>query len=153
PLPPKALGGPEIKVGKGEDARVALFEWLKTPDNPYFARSFVNRIWGHYLGVGLVHPVDDFSLANPPSNEKLLDALAQDSVAHGYDRRHSERTILNARVYQLSSATNATNRLDRNNYSHSYLRPLLAEVVVDVLNAALGIAENLGTDAPPNCRA
>jgi hypothetical protein len=153
PLPPKALGGPEIKVGKGEDARVALFEWLKTPDNPYFARSFVNRVWGHYFGVGLVHPVDDFSLANPPSNEKLLDALARDFVEHGYDIRHVERTLLNARVYQLSSATNATNRLDRNNYSHSFLRPLMAEVVVDVVNAALGVTEKLGADAPPDCRA
>src|SRR5262249_13874905 len=76
PMPPRALGGPEIKVPPGQDPRAALFEWMRSPGNPFFARSFVNRVWGHYLGVGLVHPVDDFSLANPPSNPALLDALA-----------------------------------------------------------------------------
>ena len=73
-----------------------------TPDNPFFARSFVNRVWGHYFGVGIVHPVDDFSLANPPSNEKLLDALAKDFVESKYDIRHIEQTVLMSRTYQLS---------------------------------------------------
>src|SRR5262249_54571423 len=72
PLGPKALGGPELKVEKDKDPRVALFDWLRSPDNSFFARAFVNRVWGHYLGVGIVDPVDNFSLANPPSNEKLL---------------------------------------------------------------------------------
>jgi hypothetical protein len=153
PLPARALGGPPIKVEAGHDARVALFEWMRSPDNPYFARSFVNRVWGHYFGVGIVDPVDNFSVANPPSNEKLLDALARDFVAHGYDIRHVERAILLSRVYQLSPLTNETNRLDRRNYSHSYIRPLMAEVVVDVINAALGVTENFGKDAPPGARA
>ena len=152
-LPAKALGGPEIPLTSGTDARVALFEWLRAPDNPFFARSFVNRVWGHYFGVGLVDPVDNFSLANPPSNARLLDALARDFVAHKFDLRRLERTILNSRVYQLSSALNETNKLDRNNYSHSYLRPLLAEVALDVLNSALGVTENFGNDAPPGSRA
>lgn len=65
PLAPKALGGPEISLEAGVDARRKLFEWLKKPDNPYFARSFVNRVWGHYFGVGIVDPLDDFSIANP----------------------------------------------------------------------------------------
>jgi hypothetical protein len=153
PLPAKALGGPVIPVEKGKDPRVVLYDWLHAPDNPFFARSFVNRAWGHYLGVGLVDPVDNFSLANPPSNEKLLDALARDFVEHNYDIRHLERTILQSRVYQLSSSTNPTNRLDRNNYSHAYVRPMMAEVVLDVLNAAVGATENFGTDAPPGVRA
>jgi hypothetical protein len=152
PLPPKALGGPEIKVAKGEDARVALFDWLRSPDNPYFARSFVNRVWAHYFGVGLVDPVDDFSLGNPPSNEALLDALARDFVDHHYDIRHLERTILESRTYQLSSRTNETNRLDRRNYSHGNVRPLMAEVVVDALNDALGVAEAWKNDAPSGAR-
>src|SRR5262249_20094443 len=153
PLPPKALGGPEIKVAKGEDARVALFDWMRSPDNPYFARSFVNRVWGHYLGVGRVEPVDNFSLANPASNEQLLGALACDFIEHRYDIRQLERTILNSRTYQLSSRTNETNRLDRRNYAHGYVRPLMAEVVVDVLNDALGVAETWKNDAPPTARA
>jgi hypothetical protein len=153
PLPPKALGGPVIEARMDEDPRVALFEWLRSPRNPYFARSFVNRIWGHYLGVGLVDPVDNFSLANPPSNAALLDALAADFVEHKFDIRHMERTILNSRVYQLSSTMNETNTLDRNNYAHSYVRPMMAEVVVDVLNSALGVVEDFGADARPGSRA
>src|SRR5207237_4278903 len=115
PLPPKALGGPVIALEKSKDPRIALYDWLHAPDNPFFARSFVNRVWGHYFGVGLVNPVDDFSQANPPSNPKLLDALARDFVDKKFDIRHIERIILNSRTYQLSSKTNATNRLDRNN--------------------------------------
>jgi hypothetical protein len=153
PLAPRALGGPEIKAGPAEDPRVALFDWLRRPDNPFFARSFVNRVWGHYLGVGLVDPVDNFSLANPPSNPKLLDALAQDFIDHRYDIRSLERTILNSRVYQLSSATNDGNRLDKNSYSHAYVRPMMAEAVMDVLDTALGVREKFGNDAPPDSRA
>ncbi len=153
PLAPRALGGPEIPADAGKDLRVGLFDWLRTPDNPYFARSFANRVWGHYFGQGIVHPVDDFSLANPPSNEKLLDALAQSFAAGKYDIRALERTILLSRTYQLSSVTNATNRFDRVNYAHSYVRPLMAEVVVDALNAALGVKETFGPEVPAGCRA
>lgn len=153
PLPPKFLGGPELKVEAGKDSREALFNWLRQPDNPYFARSFVNRVWGHYFGIGIVNPVDDFSLGNPPSNPELLNALAKDFLDHKFDIRYIERTVLNSRTYQLTSATNESNRLDKNNYSHSYIRPMMAEVVVDVLNAATGTTENLGGFAPPNAKA
>src|SRR5262249_19599022 len=87
PLPAKLLGGPALKVEPDLDVRRILFDWLRSPPNGYFARSFVNRVWAHYLGVGLVDPVDNFSAANPPSNEALLDALAKDFVDHGYDLR------------------------------------------------------------------
>jgi hypothetical protein len=154
PLPPKALGGPEITVKKGDDPRDALFDWMHAADNPFFARAFVNRVWGHYFGVGIVDPVDNFSLANPPSNPKLLDALARDFVDGKYDIRRLERTILNSRTYQLSSSVNAANKLDRINYSHSFLRPMMAEVVVDVLDDAVGVKEKWApTDAPPDARA
>jgi hypothetical protein len=152
-LPAKALGGPVITMEKGQDPRVALYDWLHKPDNPFFAKSFANRVWGHYFGVGIVDPVDNFSLANPPSNEKLLDALAKEFADHQYDLRYLERTILLSRAYQLSCAANETNRLDRNNYSHSYIRPLMAEVVLDVLNSALDVTENFGVDAPAGARA
>jgi hypothetical protein len=150
-LKPKAPGGPELDDAR--DPRAALFEWLVRPDNPYFAPSFVNRVWAHYFGVGLVDPVDDFSQANPPTNARLLDALAQDFIAHGFDIRHLERTVLNSRTYQLTALPNATNRRDRTNYSHAYARPLMAEVVLDGLNDALGATEDFGADAPPGSRA
>jgi hypothetical protein len=123
------------------------------PDNPYFARSFVNRVWAHYFGVGLVEPVDNLSVANPPSNQRLLDLLAREFIAGGYDLRRLERMILNTRVYQLSSVPNATNARDRTNFSHALARPMMAEVVADVLNSALGSVEDVGPEAPPGSRA
>ena len=128
-LPPKAPAGPEFKVRR-ERHPVDLFDWLP-PDNPFFARSFVNRIWGHYFGIGLVDPVDDFSQANPPTNARLLDALAKDFIEHSYDIRHIERTILLSRTYQTSSVPNETNRFDKVNFARSYVGRC-CRVVVDV---------------------
>jgi hypothetical protein len=153
PLPARALGGPNIPLDSDKDPRQILFEWMRAPDNPFFARSFVNRVWGHYFGVGIVHPVDDFSLANPPSNEKLLDALAKDFIANHYNIRDLERKILLSRTYQLTSVPNETNRLDHTNYSHSNIRPMMAEVMVDVLNAVLGTTEKWGPEMPEGSRA
>ena len=138
---PRALGGPEIPFKAGQDPRVKLAEWLTAPENPFFARSFVNRVWAHYFGVGIVNPLDDFSLANPPTNARLLDALAKEFVESGYDLRKLERMILNSRTYQLDNSTNASNKFDKNNFSHAYVRPMMAEQVVDVLNSALGVDE------------
>ncbi|HZY83972.1 MAG TPA: DUF1549 and DUF1553 domain-containing protein [Gemmataceae bacterium] len=151
PLPAKALGGPEVALAG--DARARLCDWLVAPDNPYFARAFVNRVWAHYFGVGLVTPVDGFSAANPPSNERLLDALANDFVRHHFDIRHLERTVLSSRAYQLSSRPNATNAGDRGNFARAYARRLMAEVVADALDAALGVTEDRGPGLPPGCRA
>ncbi|MCS7270646.1 MAG: DUF1549 and DUF1553 domain-containing protein, partial [Gemmataceae bacterium] len=145
---PKALGGPVIPLQPGIDPRVRLAEWLTAPDNPYFARAMVNRVWAHYFGVGLVHPVDDFSQANPPTNPRLLDALAQEFIRSGFNLRHLEKLILMSRTYQLDSTVNETNKFDTNNYSRAYVRPLLAEQVVDILNCALGVTEPFaGPDA------
>jgi hypothetical protein len=94
--------------------------------------------------------VDDFSLANPPTNARLLNVLADEFVKSGYDLRKLERSILLSRTYQLSYETNDTNRFDKNNYSHAYIRPLMAEQVVDVLNSALGVEEKFtGADLAP----
>jgi hypothetical protein len=152
-LMPKALGGPEIQLEKGKDARVALFNWMRAPDNPFFARSFVNRIWAHYFGIGIVHPVDDFSLANPASNDKLLSALAKEFIDSGFDIRALERKILHSRTYQLTSKTNKTNKLDKLNYAHSYVRPMMAEVMVDVINSAAGVPEKFGPEVRPGSKA
>jgi hypothetical protein len=151
PLPPKALGGPQLDYDG--DARVKLAEWLTRPDNAFFARAFVNRVWAHYFGTGLVHPVDNFSVANPPSNEKLLNALAADFVEHGYDIRRLERLVLNSRTYQLSATPNTGNAEDRGNFSHARVRRVMAEVVVDVLNDALGVREDFGGGIPRGARA
>jgi hypothetical protein len=143
---PQALGGPEIPLRVGQDPRAKLSEWITAPDNPFFARSFANRVWAHYFGVGVVNPVDDFSLANPATNARLLNALAKEFIVSGYDLRNLERMILLSRTYQLDHATNATNKFDKNNFSHSYVRPMMAEQVIDVLNSALGVDEEFNSN-------
>jgi hypothetical protein len=151
PIPPKALGGPELTAAG--DPRAQLFAWLMRPDNPYFARSFVNRVWAAYFGAGLVDPVDGFSVANPPANERLLDALAAELVANGYDVRRLERAILSSRAYQRSSEPCDGNVDDRGNFARAEPRPILAEVLVDTLNTALGVTGDFGADAPKGARA
>lgn len=152
PLKPKAIAGPEFTFAKGKDIRAELFEWMRSPENPFFAKSFVNRVWAHYFGVGIVDPVDDFSLANPPSNARLLEALAKDFIDGKYDVRRLERTILMSRTYQNSSTPNETNRFDKNNFARSYVRPMMAEVVVDIVNDAIGATESFGNEIPAGKR-
>jgi hypothetical protein len=142
-----------LPEARGSDPRERLFDWLVTPDNPYFARSFVNRVWAVYFGVGLVDPVDDLSVANPPSNPRLLDALGADFAAHGHDILRFERMLLNSRAYQRASEPVAGNLEDERNFARSVPRPLMAEVLVDALDAALGVPGDFGPDAPPGARA
>jgi hypothetical protein len=151
PFAPKALGGPELPASG--DPRERLFAWLMKPDNPYFARTFVNRVWAVYFGVGLVDPVDGFSVTNPPSNAHLLDALAAGFVAQGYNVRRLERSILNSRAYQRSSEPGNGNLDDHGNFARAEPRPMIAEVLVDALNASLGVAGDFGSDAPKGARA
>ncbi len=143
--PPKLLGGDVIQyVEGGPDLRVSLWQWMRSPDNPYFAPAIVNRLWDHYFGVGIVNPADDFNLGNPPSNPQLLRWLAEDFVEHRFDLKHLHRTILNSRTYQLSWKPNASNRSDTRNYSHARLRRLPAEVLIDAIASATGVANNYG---------
>ena len=94
-------------------------DWLRSKNNRFFARAFVNRVWANYFNVGIVNPPDDLSLANPPSNAELLDYLANGFVKHNYDMKWLHREIANSRTYQLSWRPNATNRLDQRNFSHA----------------------------------
>ena len=144
----KALGGPELKHVSGADTRAKLWEWMVAKENSFFAKSFVNRVWAHYYGVGLVNPVDDFSQANPPTNARLLEALAKDFTDNGYDLRKLETAILLSRTYQMSAKANDTNKFDKNNFARSYVRSLMAEQVVDVLNSGIGVDEAFAADAP-----
>lgn len=140
-LVPKAFGGPEYPFEAGVDPRQKLAEWLTSSDNAYFARAICNRIWGHYLGVGLVDPVDDMRATNPPSNPELLDALARDFVAHKFDLKHLMRTILKSRVYGLSSAPTEDNRTDTRNYARYYSRRMQPYVLLDAISNATGVPE------------
>ena len=124
-MKPRGLDGPEVTIGEDEDPRQKLVDWMAAPDNPFFARAIANRLWAHFMGRGLVEPVDDMRVTNPPSNPELLDALAKDFVEHKFDLKHLIRTIMNSTAYQLSSEPTAENVHDRQNYARAYPRRLL----------------------------
>jgi hypothetical protein len=129
----KLLGGTELDLREFDDPREPLTQWLLGDNNRYFARAFVNRIWANYFNVGIIDPPDDLNLANPPSNGALLDWLAEQFVANGYDIKWLHRTIANSRTYQLSWRPNETNRQDERNFSRAVVRRLPAEVAIDAM--------------------
>jgi hypothetical protein len=137
---PKFLGGYSPAMHPSEDRLVPLAEWLTTPSNALFVQSQVNFVWYHLLGRGLVEPIDDFRVTNPPTNPALLDALARDYAAGGFDLRRLVRTIMNSRTYQLAAETNESNREDEGNFSHAIVRRLPAETLLDAQCAVLGVA-------------
>ena len=139
----RLLGEEEIQWEKGEDIRQPLMEWLERDDNKYFARAFVNRAWASYFHVGIVDPPDDMSLANPPSNQALLDYLAEEFIAHKFDMKWLHREIANSRTYQLGWQTNETNRQDQRNFSHAVPRRLPAEVAYDAMVQATASDEQI----------
>ena len=118
--------------------RQQLAAWITSPDNQYFARSYVNRVWGYLTGVGLIEPLDDIRAGNPPSNPELLDELTQKFVAGGFNVRELMRSICQSRAYQLSLATNEWNADDHTNYSHATPKRLTAEVLYDAIHRVTG---------------
>lgn len=143
-----ALATSEPKTLPVGDRRVVLADWLTAPENPWFARNLANRLWAHFVGRGLVEPVDDVRATNPPSNPELLDALAGHLVEHRYDVRALIRLITSSRVYQLSARPNATNERDEQNASRALLKRLDAEVLYDMVCQTTGVAEKFPGVAP-----
>lgn len=123
------------------DRRRVLAAWMTASDNPWFARNFVNRIWEHLLGRGLVEPIDDLRLTNPSTNPELLDALAQHFIDAKFDFRSLLRTITASRTYQLSTAPHVTNERDDQNYSRALFKRLDAEVLLDAVSQVTGVEE------------
>ncbi len=140
-LKPQPLDRAEMAIAPGSDPRMALADWMTSGRNESFNGSIVNRVWQHFLGVGLVEPVDDIRASNPPTNPALWKALNADFVAHGFDLRHLMRTILNSRTYQLSSETLADNEADTKFYSHYYARRLPAELLLDAISQVTAIPD------------
>jgi hypothetical protein len=139
-MKPKALGGPVLDDPATKDRRVRLASWLANPQNPFFAKSLVNRIWFHLLGRGIVEPVDDFRDSNPACNDELLDGLTADFVKNGYDLKRLIRSILRSRTYQLSATTNPLNADDNLYFSHAQTRLLPAEVLLDAISTVTATA-------------
>ena len=132
----------DMPAGAGS-RRDQLSKWIVSPRNPYFAKSYVNRLWAYLLGVGLIEPIDDIRAGNPASNQPLLDKLTQEFVDSGFNTRHIFRLICKSRVYQHSVKTNAFNKDDEINYSHALARRLPAEVLFDAIHTVLGAPSRL----------
>lgn len=131
-------GGDDLDLTEYGDIREPLMDWLRSPENPFFARAFVNRVWANYFNTGIVNPPDDMNLANPPSNSALLDYLATEFIAHDFDMKWLHREIMNSNAYQRSWQPNETNQHDETNFSRAVPRRLPAEVSWDIVSQAAG---------------
>ncbi len=130
---PKFLGGGAPELKPENDYRQALVAWLVSPDNPAFANHLANVVWEHFFGVGVVDPVDDVRVSNPPSNPRLLDALGSRLAGYGFDIKPLVRDICSSRTYQLATARNESNAWDERNFSHARVRRMRAEVLLDCI--------------------
>jgi hypothetical protein len=130
-IPPQPLDGEVAADAPGADRRAALADWLTAPQNPYFTRAIVNRVWKNFMGRGLVEPVDDLRLTNPATNEPLMEALCLDLSEQGYDLKALMRSILTSAAYQRSSEGADPAAPDNINYSQYIARRLKAEVLLD----------------------
>lgn len=149
---PRALGETEFQIGPLDDPRKNLALWMTNPANPYFSKTIVNRLWAHFMGRGIVHPLDDARSTNPPSNPELLDALAADFVAHRYNIKHLIRQITSSHAYQLSSIAGRGNRGDLQSFSRFYSRRIPAEPLLDAISQVLGVLTEFA-GMPPGTRA
>jgi hypothetical protein len=140
-MKPKFMGGKVPEIPAGKDRREVLAQWLTAPENPFFAKSIVNRLWFHVMGRGVVDPVDDFRDSNPSANDDLLDALAKDFVANKFDAKHIIRTIMNSRTYQLSSKSNKFNEDDNKYFSRAVTKLHTAEQLLDAICQVTDVPE------------
>ena len=140
-VPTHALGAEPLDLSRTSDRRQVLAQWLTSDDNPFFAKAIANRLWAHYVGRGLIEPIDDIRETNPATNDALMHALAGHMRDVRYDIKLFTRTLLNSRVYQLSSSTLPSNEDDQQNFSHYVQKSLTAEVLLDAICQSTGVAE------------
>ncbi|MEM7474718.1 MAG: DUF1549 domain-containing protein [Planctomycetota bacterium] len=148
PVPPAFPYDCDFESPENATRRQQLAAWITSEDNPYFARSFVNRLWGYLTGTGLIEPLDDIRAGNPPTNPELLDHLTQEFIESEFDVQHILRLICNSRTYQLSVASNEWNSDDKINYSHAKARRLPAEVLYDAVYKVTGAVTTIPGVAP-----
>ncbi len=151
-MPTATLLGKPLEIPPERDPREVLAAWVTSPENPYFAKVIVNRVWADLMGRGIVDPVDDIRATNPPSNPELLDALAADFRRNGCDLKNLIRTITTSHVYGLSTTPNDRNAADARNYSRHYRQRLRAEVLLDMVSDVTGVPERFEA-MPPGSRA
>lgn len=131
---PKFLGGQFAEPESDTDLREELATWLTSSDNNAFANNIANVVWAHYMGLGIVNPVDDVRVSNPPSNPALLDGMGRKLVEYHFDVKKLVRDICCSKTYQLATQTTAWNEWDDRNFSHARIRRLRAEVLLDCIS-------------------
>lgn len=151
PVPAHFLGG-DAADPKGKDPRIALAAWLTAKDNTLFRQNLANRIWAQFFGRGIVDPIDDVRISNPPSNRELIEELGKRLADYNYDAKKLIRDVCNSRTYQLATAPNETNRNDESQFSHQRLRRLRADVLLDALAQITETPANFN-DMPRGLRA
>ena len=144
PAVTKPLAADAIEVSRYEDPRQRLVDWMVARDNPFFARAVVNRYWAHFFNRGIVDPLDDMRVTNPPSNPELLDALANHLHDSKFSLKELIRVIVKSRTYQLSSTPNEFNKHDKQNYARYYPRRMSAEVLYDAVNQVAAAPAGFG---------
>ncbi len=143
-MEPKGLGSEVVPVTTSEDPRQKLVDWMADPENPFFADALVNRYWAHFFSRGIVEPLDDMRLTNPPSNPELLKALSDHFVQSGYDLKGLIRLICTSRLYGLSSLPNEYNSQDKQSFARYYPKRMSAEVLLDALSRVSETPTNFG---------
>lgn len=141
---PKYPDGEYAKFTPEDDPRNALVDWMVKPENPYFAKAYVNRMWGHFFGRGLVNEVDDMRETNPASSPEILESLANEFRGSGFNMKGIIRTMVSSRLYQLSSEPRPENVHDRQNFARYYARRMIAEVFLDAVDQTCGTKSNFG---------
>jgi hypothetical protein len=155
PAIPKLPGDRNVDADESGDYRVQFAGWLTSPDNRYFARAMVNRLWRAMFGRGLVEPIDDLRDTNPATHPELLDKLAADFVEHGYNFRHTLRRIALSETYRRGAPARAfvdSEFVDDRFYSQALRRPLEPEVLADAIADVTGVFDTYG-DEPNGTRA
>jgi hypothetical protein len=138
---PRFLDGSKPAWGAGTSGRALLAGWLTSPENPYFARNVANRLWAHFFGSGLQATIDPLDGSGPAAHAELLDELARQLAAHGFDLRYLIRAITTSKVYQLSSAADGTGEQDPTLFARMAVKGMTAEQLWDSLAQATGYRE------------
>lgn len=149
---PRFLGVSTPADIKGKDRRKVLADWLASPENPYFATNFANRVWHHFFGIGIVEPFDDVRISNPPSNPELLETLGAKFTEYNYDLRRLIRDICNSNTYQRSTRRNESNMSDEYNFAHQTIRRIKAESMLDIISQVTETKDDF-PKLPPGARA
>lgn len=149
---PVFLGGVKPEIPGGTDRREVVANWLASPENPFFAQNFANRVWHHFFGIGIIEPVDDVRVSNPASNPELLDALATKFTEYNYDFRKLVRDICVSKTYQRSTRRNESNMKDDLNFAHQTVRRIKAESMLDIISQVTRTKDDFAK-LPPGARA